>query len=115
MHATSKYHPLKHYKWGADCDGWNLVDDKNLSVKQERMPPGASEQLHYHKEAQQFFYILKGIANLNVEGEVIELRQGEGLHIEAGKKHCIKNNGAEDVEFLLCSNPTTLMDRINCI
>jgi|SRR6476620_11379008 len=115
MHAISKYHPLKHYKWGAECDGWNLVDNKNLSIKQERMPPGTLEQLHYHKEAQQFFYILKGTANLLVEGETIELNPGEGIHIEAGKKHCIKNNGSGDVEFLLCSNPSTIMDRINCI
>lgn len=115
MDAISKYHPLKHYKWGMDCDGWNLVDEKNLSIKQERMPPGTSEQLHYHIQAQQFFYILKGIAQLFVEDEAIELGPGQGIHIKAGKKHCIKNNGSEDVEFLLCSNPSTIMDRINCI
>ena len=115
MDAISKYHPLKHYKWGIDCDGWNFVDGKDLSIKQERMPPGTSEQLHYHKHAQQFFYILKGSAQFHIENQVIDLSYGEGIHIEAGKKHCIKNTGSEDVEFLLCSNPSTTLDRINCI
>ena len=58
--VVSKYNSIKHYKWGNDCDGWTLVDEAALSVKQERMPAGTSEALHYHKEAQQFFYILKG-------------------------------------------------------
>ena len=44
MKAVSKYQPLKHYKWGSDCDGWNLVDEDALSVKQELMPAGTKEQ-----------------------------------------------------------------------
>jgi mannose-6-phosphate isomerase-like protein (cupin superfamily) len=115
MPPISKYHPLKHYKWGIDCDGWNLVDNNNLSIKQERMPSGASEQLHYHVQAQQFFYILRGQAQFHFEDHIVDVATGEGIHIEPGKKHFIKNNGTEDVEFLLCSNPTTTMDRINCI
>ena len=115
MQPISKYHPLKHYKWGIDCDGWNLVDNKDLSVKQEQMPPGASEQVHYHVQAQQFFYILKGKAQIHFEDHIVDLHSGEGIHIEAGKKHFIKNNGTENVEFLVCSQPSTNMDRINCI
>ena len=33
----------EHYRWGVDCDGWHLVRDKNLSVIEEFMPPGAAE------------------------------------------------------------------------
>src|ERR1043165_7849296 len=70
--VVSKYQSLKHYKWGNDCDGWNLVDETSLSVKQERMPAGASEAKHYHANAQQFFFILKGKATFETEGDVIE-------------------------------------------
>lgn len=114
MKTVSKYQSLKHYKWGGDCDGWNLVDESSLSVKQERIPAGASEELHLHQHAQQFFYILKGTANFEVENENIEVHPGEGLHIEAGKKHRIINAGAEELEFILCSQPSTKNDRINC-
>lgn len=114
MQAVSKYQPLKHYKWGIDCDGWNLVDNSSLSVKQEKMPAGTSEQKHFHQQAQQFFFILKGIAQLELEDAIIEIKSGEGLHIEAGKKHRILNAGAEDLEFILCSQPSTINDRINC-
>lgn len=114
MKPVSKYEPLKHYKWGDDCDGWNLVDNSSLSVKQERMPVNTSEERHYHQHAQQFFFILKGRATFEMEDSVIEIKQGEGLHVEAGKSHRILNRAGEDLEFLLCSQPSTTNDRINC-
>jgi N-acetyl-gamma-glutamyl-phosphate reductase len=96
---------LKHYKWGADCDGWNFVDESSLSVKLENMPAGASEALHYHLQAQQFFYILKGTARFQIEDNFTEVNTGEGLHIKAGTKHKIINSTNDDLQFLLCSNP----------
>lgn len=114
MKAVSKYQPLKHYQWGSDCDGWNLVDEDNLSVKQELMPAGTKEVKHYHQTAQQFFYILKGTATFEIEDSTIEINKGEGLHIKAGKKHKIVNKSSEDLEFILCSQPSAKHDRINC-
>lgn len=114
MKPVSKYQSLKHYKWGNDCDGWNLVDATSLSVKQERMPSGSSEEKHYHQHAQQFFFILKGKAQFEIEDETIEVNEGEGLYIDAGKEHRIVNHTTEDLEFILCSQPSTVNDRINC-
>ncbi len=114
MKVVSKYQPLKHYLWGSDCDGWDLVDEDALSVKQELMPAGTKEVKHYHQSAQQFFYILKGKATFEIEDSTIVINQGEGLHIEAGKKHRILNETGEDLEFVLCSQPSTKNDRINC-
>jgi mannose-6-phosphate isomerase-like protein (cupin superfamily) len=114
MQAVSKYNSLKHYRWGADCDGWNLVDTPTLSVKQEYMPAGTFEQLHYHNGVQQFFFILRGTASFEVGDEIIEVTEGNGLHIPSGKRHCIRNNTQGGLEFILCSEPTTVNDRINC-
>lgn len=114
IQVVSKNSPLQHYTWGANCDSWNLVDEKELSIKQERMPAGKSEVTHYHQQAQQFFYILKGIATFEIEGHCMEIQPGEGIHIRAGEKHRIRNNGDVDLEFILCSQPATTADRINC-
>ena len=62
MPLINKEKALQHYTWGDNCDGWVLVDTEQLSVKQERMPQQTFETLHYHEKAQQFFFILKGIA-----------------------------------------------------
>ncbi|NCI48569.1 cupin domain-containing protein [Sediminibacterium roseum] len=113
MIKVSANDPLHHYQWGDGCDGWNFVDNASLSVKQERMPPGTSETLHYHVHAQQFFFILKGIAHFEVDGEVMTVNENEGLHIAAGKKHRISNKSGSAIEFILSSQPSTAGDRIN--
>lgn len=115
MSLVSKDNNKGHYVWGDGCDGWVLVDTAALSVKQERMPPQTAEALHYHNKAQQFFFILKGIATFEVEGKSCTVAAGNGFHIEAGKPHRILNNTADDIEFILSSQPTTHNDRFNCI
>lgn len=114
MKLVSRYQPLKHYKWGESCDGWNFVDEASLSVKLEHMPAGTAEEKHYHEKAQQFFFILKGQATFELNEEIIVLKEGEGLHIPVGTIHCINNNGIDGLEFMLCSQPSTLNDRVNC-
>ena len=113
MSKVSKQQSLKVYQWGDGCDGWTLVDKPELSVKQERMRAGAAEQLHYHERAQQFFFILKGTATFEIDGELIEVNEQEGIEIKKGTKHRISNNTNGDLEFILSSQPSTQNDRIN--
>jgi quercetin dioxygenase-like cupin family protein len=114
MKPVSKSHCLKHYTWGSNCDGWNLVEEGSLSVKQERMSAKTAEAKHFHNQAQQFFYILKGVAQFEIESAVVNVVAGEGIHIKPGQPHRILNNTDEELEFLLCSQPSTINDRINC-
>ena len=113
MKKVSAENPLIHYQWGEGCDGWNLVDEENLSVKKERMPAGTAETLHYHVRAQQFFFIITGTAIFEIEGEIFEIKEQEGIHIVAGKKHRIINNTSAAIEFILSSQPSTEGDRVN--
>lgn len=110
---VSKYEPLQHYQWGDACDGWNLVDETSLSIKQERMPAGTSEAWHYHQYAQQFFFILEGTATFEIEDEAIVVKAQEGIHIQPGQKHRISNQSATDLVFILSSQPSTAGDRVN--
>jgi mannose-6-phosphate isomerase-like protein (cupin superfamily) len=103
----------EHYTWGFNCDGWHLLRTDNLSVIQERMPPGASEQLHFHNHAHQLFYVLAGIATFEVEGEIKTVHAGQSLHIQKSTKHRILNNGAADLHFLVISAPKAHGDRVN--
>lgn len=114
MNPVSKYHPLAHYKWGNDCDSWNLVDESTLSVKQERIPPGSAEVMHFHDQSQQFFFILRGIATIVTDSSTVTVKPGEGLYIRPRCQHKILNDSTEVVEFLLCAQPSTKTDRINC-
>lgn len=110
--VVSRSHPLKHYLWGNNCDGWNLVDQPGLSVKMERMPPHTAEEVHYHEFARQFFFILEGVAVFETSEGRVEVAAQEGLEIPPRLRHRILNETEEDLEFILCSQPSTAGDRI---
>lgn len=101
----------QHYHWGEACDGWHLLAGDGLSVIEERMPPGTVEQRHRHARARQFFYVLEGMATLEVEGVAHPLRRGEGLHVPPGAAHQMRNDGTADVRFLVVSAPKSHGDR----
>lgn len=105
---------LNQYYWGDNCIGWNFIDRDDLSVKQELMPPGTKEELHYHTYANQFFFILNGEATFEIDQEVRILSAHQGIEIKAGSRHRIINNRNHDLEFILYSQPSTKNDRINC-
>lgn len=107
----SKEKCLEHYHWGDNCEGWVFIENPELSIKQERMPSGTSEQLHFHKKANQVFYILEGEATFIIEGKIFKIQSGEGLEIKAGQKHQISNETSGSLEFILYSNPSTKGDR----
>jgi mannose-6-phosphate isomerase-like protein (cupin superfamily) len=103
----------EHYRWGVDCDGWHLVKDKQLSVIEEFMPPGAAEVRHYHKHSQQFFYILTGEVLMEIDGENMLIPAGSGIRILPGVRHQIRNPSSGPVRFLVVSQPASHGDRID--
>jgi len=101
----------EHYTWGHGYDGWRLVDRPQLSVILEKMPPGASEERHYHETARQFFLVLKGRASIEIEGETHVLDPEEGVEVAPKLSHRISNRSHEDLEFVVTSQPSTQGDR----
>lgn len=101
----------EHYTWGQGCDGWHLLKQDSLSVIQERMPAGTSEERHRHSRARQFFYVLKGTLTLEMEGVTHSLTAGTGIEVPAGAGHRAANQGPDEIEFLLVSQPPAQGDR----
>ena len=104
-------HAVPAVPWGDGCTAWPLVEGADLSVKLEVMPPGAAEVRHRHAAARQFFYVLSGALQMVLEAETIDVRAGQGLEVPPGRVHQARNPGAEAVQFLVVSSPTTRQDR----
>lgn len=102
-----------HFTWGSGCDDWPLVDTDSLSVKQERMPAATTENLHFHSQARQFFYILKGVATFIIDNEKHIVASHQGIQVDPLSRHKISNETREDLEFLVISTPSTKTDRID--
>ena len=103
----------RHYVWGNGCDGWHLLEGDDLSVIEERVPPGASETPHRHLRARQFFYVLSGTATLELDGIAHRLDAGHGLHVPPGAAHRLRNDDVVDLRFLVISAPRSHGDREN--
>ena len=101
----------EHCRWGEACDGWHLLAREDLSVIEERMPPGTAEQRHRHQRSRQFFFVLEGEAMLEVDGVQHVLRSGHGLHVPPGAAHQMRNDSGADVRFLVVSAPKSHGDR----
>ena len=109
--ATVSTANAAHYVWGRQCDGWHLLDGDDLSVIEERMPPGTTEVRHRHARSRQFFYVLGGTATLELEGIEHHLDAGQGLHVPPGSAHQMRNESASELRFLVVSSPRSHGDR----
>jgi mannose-6-phosphate isomerase-like protein (cupin superfamily) len=103
----------KHYSWGDGCDGWYLLESPEMTIIQERMPPGAAEKMHRHSRSRQFFYVLSGLATMIHDGASTTLQAGDGLEIEPGVAHQISNDGGAPLEIIVTSQPPSHGDRID--
>jgi mannose-6-phosphate isomerase-like protein (cupin superfamily) len=103
----------EHYRWGNDCDGWHLVKDEKLSVIEEFMPAGTAEVRHYHRKAQQFFYILSGEVMMEVEGQTTLLSAGAGIRVLPETRHRVSNLSSGGARFLVISQPPSHGDRVS--
>lgn len=110
--ATIDTNTAEYYTWGEDCDGWHLVRAPELSIIEERMPPGASEVRHYHAHARQFFYVLEGELHMEIDGDNHTLSTGQGIEIAPGQTHQAINRSGSPVRFLVTSQPSSHGDRI---
>jgi mannose-6-phosphate isomerase-like protein (cupin superfamily) len=112
LHLATDTSKAEHYNWGQGCDGWRHVQVPGLSVIEERVPAGCGEILHFHEHAQQFFYVLSGVATMEfVEGTVV-FGPRQGLQVPPKTPHRLLNRSDEDLEFLVISSPPTSTDRV---
>ncbi len=101
----------RHYRWGDVADGWHLLEGDDLSVIEERMPPGAAEVRHRHARARQFFYVLEGELVMELDGTTHRLQPGQGLHVPPGTAHQARNDAAGVLRILVISAPRSHGDR----
>lgn len=91
----------QYYCGDGVCEGWRLFDGGSLSVIEEKMPPRTFEVTHFHRHANQVFYVLAGTLTIDVERNVVHLSKGDRLYVQPGKIHQVRNENATDDTFFL--------------
>ena len=104
----------EHYTGREQCDGWYLLKGENLHVIQDRMPPGACEVMHFHRQSKQLFYVLGGVLTMRAESKSVTIPAGEAVVVEPPTPHQASNESGEPVDFLVISSPPSHGDRFDC-
>lgn len=76
---------------------------RNQSLAEARIPAGGSTQRHYHRESEEFYYLLSGSGLMEIGGETQRVVPGDAVLIPAGKWHQI--TAEEELVFLCCCAP----------
>lgn len=66
------------------------------------LPPDFSTGLHYHEEADEFFYVISGTGTATIAGQEYDIGPGDVIFVPAGEDHKLATNSEkmEILEFL---------------
>jgi mannose-6-phosphate isomerase-like protein (cupin superfamily) len=76
---------------------------KNQSLAEARLPAGAATERHYHRDSEEFYYLLEGHATMEIDGETRNVVPGDAILIPPGAWHQIHTDAG--VRFLCCCAP----------
>jgi mannose-6-phosphate isomerase-like protein (cupin superfamily) len=86
----------------------SILDRTNAPVKKQSLaeasvPAGGATQRHYHKLSEEFYFILEGRGQMEMDGETRAVGPGDAILIPAGAWHSI--TAEAPLRFLCCCAP----------
>jgi mannose-6-phosphate isomerase-like protein (cupin superfamily) len=76
---------------------------QNQSLAEARVPAGGRTERHYHKVAEELYFILEGAGEIELDGERRMVGPGDAILIPPGAWHTI--TATEPLRFLCCCAP----------
>ena len=86
----------------------SILDRTNAPVQKQSLaeatvPSNGATQRHYHKLSEEFYFILAGRGQMEIDGESRDVGPGDAILIPAGAWHTIA--AIEPLRFLCCCAP----------
>lgn len=86
----------------------SILDLSNAPVEKQSLaeatiPSGGETERHWHKESEEFYFILEGRGHMEIDGEKRDVGVGDAILIPACAWHQI--TAEEDLRFLCCCAP----------
>lgn len=78
---------------------------RHQSLAEARVPVGGVTAEHYHRLAEEIYYITHGRGLVSLDGVEREVGEGDAVGIPPGVRHRIWNTGHEPLRFLCCCAP----------
>ncbi len=76
---------------------------QNQSLAEASIPAGGATQRHYHRLAEEFYFILEGSGEMDLAGVTRSVGPGDAILIPPGEWHQIR--ATQSLRFLCCCAP----------
>jgi mannose-6-phosphate isomerase-like protein (cupin superfamily) len=86
------------------------LGSRHMTVTWIEVPPGASQQLHSHEEAEQVYIVVRGAGTLSAAGDSETLEPGDLALIPPASDHTIANEGSEDLALVSVQSPAVSVE-----
>jgi len=83
----------------------SIASLRRHSVAEVTIKPGGSSVHHYHRQAEEVYYILRGQGQMMLDGETRAVQPGDTVIIPPLTKHLIRNTGAEELVMVVTCAP----------
>lgn len=88
----------------------SILDLSNAPVRKQSLaeatlPPGTATQRHYHRNSEEFYFILEGSGEMEIDGEHREIGPGDAVLIPPGAWHEVRAAAEAPLRFLCCCAP----------
>jgi mannose-6-phosphate isomerase-like protein (cupin superfamily) len=88
------------------------LGSRNLSVNWLEVPPGASEGLRSHEEAEQVYVVVRGEGTMSATGDTQQLSEGDLVLIPPATDHSVANDGTETLALVSVQSPAVSADEL---
>jgi mannose-6-phosphate isomerase-like protein (cupin superfamily) len=78
---------------------------RNQSLAEASLPPGGATERHYHREAEEIYFIVEGSGQMELDGERRNVRPGDAVLIPPGAWHQITAAAEGELRLLCCCSP----------
>ena len=97
---------LPHCKLKWICHN-DINPTKELATGFATFQTGNGHDKHYHPNAEEVIYVVRGQSQQGLKDQVFEMKAGDSIHIPKGAIHWTKNVGKSELEILVVfSSPT---------
>jgi mannose-6-phosphate isomerase-like protein (cupin superfamily) len=86
------------------------LGSRHMTVTWLEVPPGASQELHSHEEAEQVYVVVRGIGTLSAAGDTEQLEPGDLALIPPASDHSIANEGEEMLALVSAQSPAVSVE-----
>ena len=88
----------------------NELGSRHMTVTWLEVPPGTSQGLHSHEEAEQVYVVVKGIGTLSAAGDTEQLEPGDLALIPPASDHTLANEGEEMLALVSVQSPAVSVE-----